>query len=775
MTEYLITSTKFYNEFRNGPTFALNTGEFTNALTGAVGELVQVVQEFEITTEVFASDFGGVDYENLSTETRFILNSSWFDEGISVGATVDVSWNNGVETGTETVTALNGNNGGTLVMTRTSAKLIALPSQTRADFEFHVSSVPDKLMYKYSLNQNSSNSNDYTSPYDQNEQAYTETITGSLTPLIPVGNFSGWDLGTVSARTIATSGYTHSYEVVHTFRIPFYTSVQVGNVQQTPTLPPDDLIGTNSLKYGFGIFLAETNNDYNREYEYAGQTGIVKYFDLAINSLATNYDIQNITYSNSTGTDTLETTVQTNVSLEVKKSSGNFAAGQKIILNHSKLPTSSEYSNKTDSFDDVWLFESLEETVNGGASSGTIITSFFSNLNADNTIIDVFFSIQYTSDQQLLIDDTHSFLLSIIVADETLGVYDTDKVNRKIDSRAYSRDADVQGLVQNNNVRFYVSGDEIGPIAAIPTDFKGWDGDFVGVVFNFETKAEDGAILTDLNFKLIARNAIIGTSFTLKEIPYSLSTPTLTDPDLTIYPYQLEFIDQQAAYNITPTETFNRLFLQSITPVSGTSFQDWVGRFAFKVQWRDWIANAAVPAVFYDDTLPNDNLNFKTSNYSEIENYEIFAALDLTIANDIGADTVYRVLSDKSIILDFDDDGGTGFVGTITYIDSNGDPTNEIYTNEPVTIIIEFAHSLGLLPDAFGEIVIEADGSIVQEWRLSTNKDWTNNASLLAPSGATNFVEVIDAVNLYTLKCNTNNLNLVEGITYNIYGILGKT
>lgn len=779
MTEYFITSTKFYNELRNGPLFNLNPTEFTNSISGCVGELVQVVSEFEIRTEILAEDFGTIHFEQSGSEGIFTFNGSWFDEGLSIGSTIDISWAEGVNIATETVTSLNGTLGNILVTTL-SVDLQKLPDGDRPDLVFRVSSVPDRLSYKYALNELSATRNNYKSPFDSNEQAYFEVIGGSLTELSPIGNFGSWNLGTVEARTVATvDTYTHQYELVHTFRIPYYLADQAGNITNDPPLPPTRLIGTGSLKYGFGIFLAETNNDFNKIFEEPGQAGTVKYFDESVGRLPVDFTVQDVAYSNAEGTNTLEVTETTTVTCQVKKGKGNFSAGQRILLNHSKLATESDYQNKKESFDEIWLRESLIQSEGAVAVSNTIITNYTITLNADPSLLDVSFDIAYSSDQQKLLSKDTNYLLSFIMADETKGVYDTDKANMLLPVEPYSQNGDVVGLVQNNDMRFFDSGGEIHAPAGQQTDFKGWDGDFVGVSFAFETKAELGALVQEATFRLIADN---GTdSFVLNQIPISIGKVVVTDEAITTYRYQLTNVDHQNSYNITPNESFNRIVLDSVEPAPATSFQSWSGALAFKVTWRDWIKNTAVPQLFYDATKPQDNRNIKTSNYSEQSSYEIFGVLDLRISSDVGDDTIYRLKSGKSIILDFDDNDGSSFVGTTSYFDINGDPVGELYTNanQEVTIQIEFDHTDGILTDPYGEIVIEPNNTVQEEWRLSTEKDWSNASNPLSPSdtlvtGNTQFVEMINVFNKVTLICKTNISNLTQGTNYRVYGILGE-
>ena len=776
MTEYYIQSKKFYTEFRNGAAFNLNLTDYTNELSGAVGELVQVVMEFEVETILIGSDFGSVSFTGGS-EATFTLNGNWFNEGFSIGATVDI-YKGRVKIATETVTSTNGIKGGILITTIVSTGLQDLENGEQIDIEFKVSSVSDRLKYKYGLNEQNASVNNYISPFDDNEQAYVGTLTGTLELLDRVGNIESWDLGNIQARYVGTVGtYTHQYEIEHVFRIPYFVEDEIANIKGNIPLPPRKLIGTDSVKYGFGIFLSETNNQYNKVFEDVGQIGNIKYYDLAVDGAPNIYTYLNLAYSNTLGTSTLEVTNTTTVTLQLKNNGGNFEASQQVIINHSKLPTQSEYENKGSTFDEVWKFDGLSQTAGTAAVSSTIIKNYTVTANVDLSLLDLSFDIEFTAAQQLDIENGADFILSAIVGKATLNVYEEDRANIIIDSGSYSRDSDVSGLVQGNDMRFFVSGNEIVTPTTEPTMLNNWDLDFVGVYFDFQTKAEDGALLKLAEFKLLARNTTTDEFFDIHSIPISLGSlfhlPT-TNPTITTYPYQLLNRDMQAAYNITDSESFNRIIIDTRPPVYGTSFQDWHIELGFKIQWREWIENANVPNVFYDSAETNNNQNIKTSNYSGLNGYEIYAAFDLTIASDIGNDTIYRCMSGVSTVKDFDVNGGNGFTGDVKFYDVNGDETDNIYSNEDVEIVIEFTHASGLLPNAYGEIVIEEQGTTLQEWRLSTHKDWVSLDNILHPSITTNYVETIDATNLYTLKCKTKNIKIDKNKTYNIYGILGK-
>ena len=778
MNNFNITSSKFYNELRNGSGFTDNLTDYTDTLVGNVGEKVQLIRTIEVFTNVLASDFGTFDYLIGTTYSSFTFGGNWNTEGLSVGSTVEISWD--IYTASETVMSISGVGGNVLTTTRTNLDLQGITDGARSDFNIIVTSVSERLIYKYSLNQLSSSVNNYISPFDNNEQAYyTNAITGAYQTLTRVGNDVSWDLGSVEAKFIpSASSWVHTYEIKHTFVIPYFLDGQLSNIENL--LTPTDLSGGNSLKYGCGVFLAYQSNNYNKYIEEAGYSGSVGYYNENFNGFTNDYEVQNVSISNTLNTGTIEASNLNTVTFQIKNNASNFVTGQEIIFKHSKLPLSTEYQNNSNTFDNIWLIDNLYTTIDGAMSSSTIITDCEVSLNVDNSLIDVAFDISYDATQKLLISDSGNWLLSSVIDDNTLTPNLSNRVNLKIDSQLWSYDYDISGLIQNNDIRFFPSNENIvTPTGTEYSSFTGWNGDLMGVNFSFETKAEFSAVINSAFFRLIAyKNS--SDWFEISNTPINLGKIVTTLPSITTYQYQLANVDYQNSFNITPTETFNRITLASTVPVYGTSWQQWEGTLAFEVKWREWIANANVPNVFYDASETNNNKNNRTSNYSNINSYDIYGVIDLNVGSDQGANTDYRIMSDPSIELDFDVSGTNTITGTTFIYDELGNITDNLYNNQDVRIEIEFDHTLGTIGKVGGEIFIEKENSSSNVWRLSTSKNWSNplnplRASDTLATGNTTKVEIISALNKVTLICNTNNLNLDPNTKYFVYGRIFNT
>ena len=132
MNDFQVLDTKFYNELRNGSAFGSNLTDYTNELVGNVGETVQLIRTVSVYTNVLASDFGSFNYVAGGTYGTFTFGGNWYLEGLSVGATVNISWDG--NTVSETIFSVTGSNGNVLNVTKTNLDLAGLVDSDRSDF-----------------------------------------------------------------------------------------------------------------------------------------------------------------------------------------------------------------------------------------------------------------------------------------------------------------------------------------------------------------------------------------------------------------------------------------------------------------------------------------------------------------------------------------------------------------------------------------------------------------------------------------------------------------
>ncbi|MBK8660121.1 MAG: hypothetical protein IPN22_14950 [Bacteroidetes bacterium] len=86
--------------------------------------------------------------------------------------------------------------------------------------------------------------------------------------------------------------------------------------------------------------------------------------------------------------------------------------------------------------------------------------------------------------------------------------------------------------------------------------------------------------------------------------------------------------------------------------------QAWTVIWPFVIPWRTAIPNTNVDTSFYDSGEPNNNLNYKTSNYSDVGDWDIYARLLVNVKYN-NVYTRYAIYSTVCHVRDFDVDPDT--------------------------------------------------------------------------------------------------------------------
>jgi len=793
MTSYSILEQRFNDEWNNGFDFSTNpTTVYTTDLQGNVGDRIQLTQQIQISVSVNPDQIQTMTYYPTADATygEFVATGiNFMSQGMYVGAVINVDCGIfGVQSCT--VGLLYGSGYNKIKVTKANLITAGMTTETtRTDFRFRLTSVPDAMLYKYGINPNGFAGINYTSWFDSCTQGYyISNLTGSLQDMTRIGlGIKSWDLSeSIQGRYDGTvSTYNFQYTVVHQFRIPFYIDGEYDNIFQQTS--PDKFIGTASVTYDNGWFWGgNTVGEYIKA-ELKGGIGQVGYFWENFNGLANNYEVQNVAISNADNSGVLEGTVANTVTFQVKKNNGNWNAGvDKLIIRHSKLPTETEYANKTEIFDDIWIFDQVAQLEGAAAGTGTdVITVCTVDINADPTLLDVSFVATYDTGEQARIFDSSNYLIFVTAGvDPAAG---NDRVTLPVDLNQFSKNLDISGLITGVDVEFFEPFEAFGGSRRL-SSWTGWNGDLGGCKATVTRAAY--APIVGLNNKITkAEFKIFTTNGTDTAELLSINVPIYPNPSgifsqVTVLGYAHQIINTSvtAGFNLPANEDLNLLQASSTIPVIASASQVMTFYVGFQTPWRDWIQNLNIPNSFYDNAYPQNNQNYKTSNYSNVDSFEVFAAWDFTVTTLSGISTVYRKLTFESNIANFDTSGG-GYTGSTLYYDESNQLTQNIFIDQTVRIEISFAHSSGTitLANIEGYIWIERDGSDQASWFLHTSKDWTNVLNPLTPSDTLNtgnyqYVEVVSSNNLIKLICYTNRDNLQDGVNYNIYGrIKNKT
>lgn len=784
-TKFRLISDKYYNEFRNDDgtgTFPNNLTEYTTFLQGNPGNLVKVVREIELSVTVNELKNLSVQYVATSDVTYGTLVSSsidWYQEGLYDGATVTVSYDRGATriTGV-TIDTISGENNGILRLTKGSLTLTDGKSYT--DIVIQLESAPKWLTYKYGLIDVESTNIDFTSILDGAEQAYYArniTTTPTATSMRLIGKNTGSDLTTVLDITFdaTVSTYLHTYTLEHTFRIPYYVEGENGNIS-TGIQPKNRPI---NVKYCSGFYFGASNNK-PIIFEDLGRTSNVGYFGENFNGLLNNYAVNSFAVSNASGTGVIEVTETNTVTFSIESSTAiGFVGGETIILYLSKLPPATQYKNQTDSFDNVWLFDSIRLTEGALAASSTYITNATVTLNGITGDLDVSYDVSFSASVQDTIEPNEGYLTWFTIATENLSNPDTiDLTTVKASVNEYSKDIKDTGLITAQQPTIWPESEFDSGTGY--SNFSGYNGDLLGYSNTFTVNVTDSPIVESIEFIVASDN---GTDF-FKMSSYQFPLGTLYTTNLSGFQKQIVSTFSVLDFNIPSNLDLNRASVFALSPTTGGATQNWNVNIGFQIPWREWIANQNVPTSFVDYAEENNNLNNRTSNYSGVSGYDTKAILrvGLSKVNSTTGKTVityYDLVSDSSTILDFDDAGGGTFSLSWAYEDQNGDATSDLFTDQDVTITATFAHSLGTLSklNLFGYMWILPEDGTGQPWFLSTDLDFTDSANPLQPSdtlstGNTQYVEMESTLNQVKLICQTNSDNLVEGTNYIVYARL---
>lgn len=661
----LVSSQKFYNEFKNDVGFVSNLGDYTNNFTGVVMENVKVITEIDVnwSASVSAGDVWSYDAVNLKVVRA---SGNWQNDGFSIGDTCD--WlQNGVVTANITITGIS-QDGSTIFFTLNSG---AITDTNNA--QLNGLSYLSALVYRFGLLGNSESFN-VESKVSGNDQGYYGSNVGgnvvypavrnnNWVTLTKLGSYEDWRTGTMRIRFLSNPAPdVQRFEIEHTFTIiPFYLDGELSNLQNK--VLPNLYNGLNTLKYvynaGFRTVLSNPNTE--KEVVVDNSLGSVAWFEENFNGFQNNYEVLGTTYTDLAlnSADGLLIGSETIVTISVQRNNGNFVGGDRVGVYISQLPEQAEYTNIIPSnlkanflYDNAINNEGLAATIGGEG----LITDFIATSTGVNTM-DLTFKVEYLPTQKAFLSGKNSqspvyFMIGVELGDNTLTNGNSDRVILLADVDVYDESADIPNLIDFTKFDIYPHNQQIG-IGAGFTDMVSWNEDGLVVDFQFNINLLLSPFINTLDFQLVAYNTVTQQYFVIDTYSYGVGTAIVSGgiqqlTENTTRGYILEAADQ-----------FNEVTLQTDNVVLDRQFYS--GRFAQKVSWQDWISNLNADTIFYDGTKPQNNLNYKSSNYSELNNYEIrlavFSNLDGVSTLGVSGNTNYLFLSPNIRVFDYEKDG----------------------------------------------------------------------------------------------------------------------
>lgn len=790
--EILLNSCNFYNQLKSGYGFSTPTDPTYN-LTGSVAERLKCEMEVMVSWYYKPTVQDNVVVSGTGTVFQRTVGSFITDDSFAVGDTVAIY---AYAACTGVIASLND-----LIMTITITSGTPVPDGTYSSppnptLVISGTTLLTALIFKFGLIGNADVFN-VLSKVSNNEQAfYVAGIdhAGSPPPtsnMLSLGNYKDWvsgsgDVITNTCTTVAyqTTTYTsyiywQRFKITHLFIIaPWYLEQWITNF--TDNTIPSILAGLQSLKYvfecEFRTVLSNPNTSKTARVE--NNLGSIGWFNENYNGFNNLYEIESVTYQDSTllsSCDGLQIGSRTTATITINKLSGNFNNGDICGVIVSLCPESSEYINTiTSNLEGNYLYDDLICVEGAGSTSGSY-NNIIKNIIAAKSsptqlVIDV--QIEYTAAQQIKIPLGSKFILGAIVADDNLTSGNSDKVMLLADYNDYVASADIPDLM-------YVTGFEsFQHFVTDPTATTGttkadlWNEDGLCFKFDFWLDLAKNALLNSLKFLVIAYDSTTGNYFILNQYAINLNSVIISGG------VQQINISDTRGYKLNTSDYFNKVVIATGSNIANKQYyQMYIGQ---KTPWQDWISNIDVDTIFYDNTKPQNNLNYKSSNYSNLNNYQIKFALLANVYGTnvlgISGNTDYLIITPDFLTYDYDlpvtwvatietfDETGTNNLGGVIRTDAD--------TLFRITWVRDSAFNVGYNFWAIHRIE-EADESGYDIYEFSSIISSIANNKLKPVSGQTFLkVDVTPLTNTVVTECLIDYTKLDPSKSYKISGRL---
>jgi hypothetical protein len=302
--------------------------------------------------------------------------------------------------------------------------------------------------------------------------------------------------------------------------------------------------------------------------------------------------------------------------------------------------------------------------------------------------------------------------------------------------------------------------------------FQIWNEDGLLIDFEFNLDLSKQSVLDDMTFKLVAFNSVENKLFELDS--FELPLNSIFSGGI----QQIE-IDETRGYLLKDGNEFN--FVKLTTGAKIGDLQYYQGQIGQKIRWQDWLENLGVDSVFYDKTKPQNNLNFKSSNYSGLQDYEIkimaesnLSGVDQLAREGVGFDQNF---SNDLPVYDYgvSNDGGV-VSGQILLLDPDTLESTEgvILRNKNTLFQVVWNVTDTNLTDAFAIHRIQASRSIGDDKEeLSSLLDNLEN-QILKSSVGTGLLDLKVSGSDIISECLIDNEKLQEGVQYDLSGTIKK-
>ncbi len=677
---------KCFNQLRNGEDFDENLSEYTPNLVGNVGERVKI--EFKANISQTAATQGVEEWFVDLTSSEIVRTSGSFrDDSIQVGDHFKFydNWENRKSTAPEFIGEVDfiSGDGTTIKFTVDSGTATTSGVVTNVGLSFDQQATANKntaLFLKFGLLGNEEPFNYQSKTTDAQQVFYKGSLAADTEETAEsLGTIKDWVTGSVTFEAVSGDPDFNAAQfiVTHEFIInPFYTVAYRGFIEDGGI--PDILDGDSSLKYAAELEFRKTLTDTgsSKTQSFDDLDGFVGWYGENFNGLNTPYKIKSVAYEDAGTGDPLDAVninLITKITVVVESTVGSitdYSCGVYLL----RVPDS----------EDQYVGTVTDMSTNFMIKSGIVTSPATTGADVSTSLVsgdlEIIYTVEYNTEQKLLLTDQDEFMLLVQVEDSDL---DTGNSDRTMMVAAFRNYVDVSPVGDFAEVLAYgllQHGEDLEEGAgAISLDVSNEDGVILNAVFGVDTARE--VLINGIAVKLIAYNSGTESSFELDAYHFNIGAPVLNVSGI-----QEINIDTERGYPLPAGDAFNVAKIDISTLIGDQ--QQYRLQVGQKIKWQEWIANAAVPGDFFNPEEPNNNLNFKTSNYSDEEGYQIKIAivLDLSGLDDLGrtVDGEFTYFGGDIAVLDYDasDDGVSGSIQTFDIETGNSLDGNILYNGK---------------------------------------------------------------------------------------------
>ena len=714
-----ILDIQYFSEYANGTNFANNLTDFTRNLAASVMERIKVVSTYSIgwnieyiapAGQASAFEWGLNFAGDLLTITR-TDGGNFREEGFAVGQLV--RWRSFTTVAFEknvTVFSILEEEM-TLDMDGTTALPFAPGGIQIIGLE-----PLEALLYDFGLIENDENYNNISKVTENSTSYYGSEIgldTGggrstAFVDLIPLGQFEDFISGSARARFVQNIDevdmFFQIFEVEHIITVnPWYLDGGLQDLQNN--ILPDFLEGSNSLKYVLSSRFRQVLNNPNIEYaiQVDDVLGSVAWFNESFNGFQNGYEVLSVDYEEditAAAADGILVAGRTKIIITAQSTTSfTLGPGDTFGVYISYLPLEEDYKGTEDTnLLQNFIYDRAINEVNASATAGL---DFIKDLSASESsgVITIECIVEYSAAQRVflanrLAEDNGKYVLGVQLGDDSRSSGNSDRLIIKADVRDYDESPDIPGLVSISDFLIYPHNELIGTGTGF-TNMISWNEDGLVCDFNLNLDLNKQAFFNNLGFVLIAYNPTTENFFILDSYQVDLSSVIVSGG------IQQINVDTERGYTLQNNSQFNQVQVNTGTNTAGV--QQYVCRYAQKISWQDWIQNLGVDSVFFDSAEPNDNLNLKSSNYSDENDYTIRLGVRTNVSgvSDLGVsgDTDYLLISPEITVHDYGEDGNvtpewSGEISTIR--ESNGeDLGGAVLTGENTIMRTVWTNSIG--------------------------------------------------------------------------------